>query len=164
MAAGAARPISAPTTRAGRACAASRSARAPSRGARGTEAVRVDELFCRRIRGASAFQAIGTVDARGDYRVEGLAPGAYELVVDATDVPAQSFELELTAPETRFDVELPAGRIEGRLLGVEFEPERSEFERRHVLVFPYGWYQESGNRGSFSAPDAAGHFMWRYLP
>jgi RNA polymerase sigma-70 factor (ECF subfamily) len=121
--------------------------------------VRSGSLTARSIRDELGQRATGRI-AQGRYELADLAGGSYELSIGGDGAMTQRFEARVGPGDTILDLELPAGRIEGRL-GFERTPEEDELE---VSVFPYGWYPESGNRGVFVAPDAEGRFAARHLP
>jgi len=115
-------------------------------------------LTARSIRDELGQRANGSI-AQGRYELADLAGGSYELSIGGEGALTQRFEVRVGPEDTVLDLELPAGRIEGRL-GFERTPAEAELE---VWVFPHGWYQESGNRGVFLAPDPEGRFAARHL-
>jgi RNA polymerase sigma-70 factor (ECF subfamily) len=125
----------------------------------GGEPVSSGAVATRSIRDGAGQRARGAIES-GRYELAGLVPGSYELLVEGDGMLVQSFEVELAEPETCLDLELPPGRIEGKLA---FERSSAETELR-VLVFPYGWTPASGNRGVFLTPDSDGRFAARHLP
>ncbi|HEX6886320.1 MAG TPA: hypothetical protein VF530_23295, partial [Planctomycetota bacterium] len=115
-------------------------------------------LTARSIRDELGQRASGRI-AQGRYELADLAGGSYELSIGGEGAMTQRFEARVGPGDTTLDLELPAGRIEGRL-GFERLEEESELE---VTVFPHGWYPESGNRGVLVTPDEAGGFAVRHL-
>lgn len=104
----------------------------------------------------------------GTYAIDGLAEGTYRLVYnDLLHTVPSTFTAQATggAAAAPFDLELPTGRIEGKLVGIK-PKEKDPKEKWHlgeIFARPRGVVPMNGNQGAHvdAAPD--GSFTVDYL-
>ncbi len=98
----------------------------------------------------------------GGFVIDGILAGRWLLEYQDESTQSHTREVVVGPTETRFDLELPAGRIEGRLVGIELPPRRRG-SLGPVCVFPRGWGTIAGNRGTYLHPDEEGRFSAQHI-
>lgn len=122
----------------------------------------------------SVYQGGVEIQPDGHYAIEGLSPGRYLLIHSSyVQDPAQrnpyrrsmsnEFAVEIAQPRTTFDITLPSGRIEGRLIGRTPKPvDPDGFGATSITVIP-GSYEITGTSISLEA-DPQGRFTIDHVP
>lgn len=101
--------------------------------------------------------------ADGRYEIDGLTPGEYRLVFTGRDLLYRRFDVTVKGGENTFDLKLPLGRIEGRLVGVKYErPDNNRLGK--IEVWPLNVTRLSGNDIAHVNADAEGRFVVNHLP
>ncbi len=108
-----------------------------------------------------------TLDAQGRYELQLDAPGSYLLTVQDTGTPGRQNSIEFRrtipeGPETRLDLELPLGRISGRVQDTRGEPvsgARVTVTMQGGLVFGTVF----GGHYTEAATDGSGHYQIPWL-
>lgn len=131
---------------------------------RGAEG-RTSETYLRwtQIRGAncSGMQGRVKVSEDGHFEADGLNPGTYMLDVRGDNLMPNYFEVQVKEGENVVDLDLPPGRIEGRLMDLKYE---SDDRKGEIRINPTGVSVTSGNHVGFVHADGDGRFFIDHVP
>jgi RNA polymerase sigma factor (sigma-70 family) len=110
------------------------------------------------------YQGCTLVKPDGSYSIDGLTPGDYQVVYQSSDSMVNSFVSHLPAAgSTVLDLDLPAGKINGRMIGVTPTPSRIPGIGT-IQVWPLGFPPRiPPNTGCMVSPDATGRFTVEHL-
>jgi hypothetical protein len=114
-----------------------------------------------RAANCGGMQGLVKVKVDGRFDADGLMPGTYMLDVSSENLMPNYFEVEVAEGENTADLELPLGRIEGRLMDLKYEPDD---KMGKILINPTGVSVTSGNRIGRVHADGDGRFFIDHVP
>jgi hypothetical protein len=110
------------------------------------------------------FQGNVPVGPDGRYTIDGLVADGYRVICERPGGLPHEVGLKVEQPQTTFDIDLPTGRIEGRLIGRTPKP-KDPYGIGSIRVLPEGFPPKLGaGVGCFVEAEPDGRFTVEHVP